>query len=85
MRTLPGAALFEVSRGKVYAGVAYHDGDGDKVYYDSKTDRMHGISNLAESLFHALRNLLAGRTCRCAAPKRSWTTLSSLGACSTRN
>ena len=30
------AALFAASDGKVYAGLAYHGGDGHMVYYDSK-------------------------------------------------
>jgi hypothetical protein len=42
------AALFSASDGKVYAGLAYHGGDGHMVYYDSKTDRMHDIGNLTE-------------------------------------
>jgi hypothetical protein len=42
------AALFAASDGKVYAGLAYHGGDGHMVYYDSKTDRMHDIGNLTE-------------------------------------
>ncbi len=40
------AALFAASDGKVYAGLAYHGGDGHLVYYDSKTDRMHDVGNL---------------------------------------
>jgi hypothetical protein len=40
------AALFAASDGKVYAGLAYHGGDGHFVYYDSKTDRMHDVGNI---------------------------------------
>lgn len=40
------AALFAASDGKVYAGLAYHGGDGHLVYYDSKTDRMRDVGNL---------------------------------------
>jgi hypothetical protein len=40
------AALFAASDGKVYAGLAYHGGDGHLVYYDSKTDVMHDAGNL---------------------------------------
>jgi hypothetical protein len=40
------AALLAASDGKVYAGLAYHGGDGHLVYYDSKTDRMHDVGNL---------------------------------------
>jgi len=42
------AALFAASDGKVYAGLAYHGGDGHLVYYDSKADRMHDVGNLTE-------------------------------------
>jgi hypothetical protein len=42
------AALYAASDGKVYAGLAYHGGDGHLVYYDSKTDRMHDVGNLTE-------------------------------------
>jgi hypothetical protein len=42
------AALYAASDGKVYAGLAYHGGDGHMVYYDAKTDRMHDIGNLTE-------------------------------------
>jgi hypothetical protein len=42
------AALYTASDGKVYAGLAYHGGDGHLVYYDSKTDRMHDVGNLTE-------------------------------------
>ncbi len=42
------AALFAASDGKVYAGLAYHGGDGHLVYYDSKTDRMYDAGNLTE-------------------------------------
>jgi hypothetical protein len=42
------AALFAASDGKVYAGLAYHGGDGHLVYYDSKTDRVHDVGNLTE-------------------------------------
>jgi hypothetical protein len=40
------AALFAASDGKVYAGLAYHGGDGHLVYYDPKTDHMHDVGNL---------------------------------------
>ncbi|OLD61587.1 MAG: hypothetical protein AUI53_05130 [Acidobacteria bacterium 13_1_40CM_2_60_7] len=40
------AALFAASDGKIYAGLAYHGGDGHLVYYDSKTDRMHDVGNV---------------------------------------
>jgi len=42
------AVLFAASDGKVYAGLAYHGGDGHLVYYDSKADRMHDVGNLTE-------------------------------------
>jgi hypothetical protein len=42
------AALFAASDGKVYAGLAYHGGDGHLVYYDSKADRVHDVGNLTE-------------------------------------
>lgn len=42
------AALFAASDGKVYAGLAYHGGDGHLVYYDAKADRMHDVGNLTE-------------------------------------
>ena len=42
------AALFAASDGKVYAGLAYHGGDGHLVYYDSKTDRVQDVGNLTE-------------------------------------
>ncbi len=42
------AALYAASDGKVYAGLAYHGGDGHLVYYDSKTNRMHDVGNLTE-------------------------------------
>ena len=42
------AALLAASDGKVYAGLAYHGGDGHMVYYDSKQDRVHDIGNLTE-------------------------------------
>ncbi len=42
------AALYAASDGKVYAGLAYHGGDGHLVYYDSKTDRLHDVGNLTE-------------------------------------
>ena len=42
------AALFAASDGKVYAGLAYHGGDGHLVYYDSKTGVMHDAGNLTE-------------------------------------
>jgi hypothetical protein len=40
------SALFVGSDGKVYAGLAYHGGDGHVVYYDPKTDRVHDIGPL---------------------------------------
>ncbi len=40
------AALLAASDGKVYAGLAYHGGDGHLVYYDSKTDRMVDVGDL---------------------------------------
>ncbi len=42
------AALLAASDGKVYAGLAYHGGDGHLVFYDSKSDRMHDVGNLTE-------------------------------------
>jgi len=42
------AALYAASDGKVYAGLAYHGGDGHLVYYDSKADSMHDVGNLTE-------------------------------------
>lgn len=42
------AALFAAGDGKVYAGLAYHGGDGHLVYYDSKTDRVHDAGNLTQ-------------------------------------
>lgn len=42
------AALYAASDGKVYAGLAYHGGDGHLVYYDSKTDRVQDVGNLTE-------------------------------------
>jgi hypothetical protein len=42
------AALLAASDGKVYAGLAYHGGDGHLAYYDSKTDRMYDAGNLTE-------------------------------------
>ena len=42
------AALYAASDGKVYAGLAYHGGDGHLVYYDAKTDRVHDVGNLTE-------------------------------------
>jgi hypothetical protein len=42
------AALLAASDGKVYAGLAYHGGDGHLVYYDSKTDRVVDVGNLTE-------------------------------------
>ncbi len=42
------AALYAAKDGKVYAGLAYHGGDGHLVYYDSRTDRMHDVGNLTE-------------------------------------
>jgi hypothetical protein len=42
------AALYAARDGKVYAGLAYHGGDGHLVYYDSKTDRVHDVGNLTE-------------------------------------
>lgn len=42
------AALLAASDGKVYAGLAYHGGDGHLVFYDSKQDRVHDVGNLTE-------------------------------------
>ncbi|MBI4875134.1 MAG: hypothetical protein HY822_10930 [Acidobacteria bacterium] len=42
------AALLAASDGKVYAGLAYHGGDGHMVYFDSKTGRVHDVGNLTE-------------------------------------
>ena len=42
------AALYAASDGKVYAGLAYHGGDGHLVYYDSKAGSMHDVGNLTE-------------------------------------
>jgi hypothetical protein len=42
------AALYAASDGKVYAGLAYHGGDGHLVYLDSNTGVMHDIGNLTE-------------------------------------
>lgn len=42
------AALLAASDGKVYAGLAFHGGDGHLVYYDSKAGRMHDAGNLTE-------------------------------------
>ena len=42
------AALLAASDGKVYAGLAYHGGDGHMVYYDSKQDRVRDVGNLTE-------------------------------------
>ena len=42
------AALFAASDGKVYAGLAYHGGDGHLVYYDSKRDEVHDAGNLTQ-------------------------------------
>jgi len=42
------AALYAASDGRVYAGLAYHGGDGHLVYYDSKADRMHDVGNLTD-------------------------------------
>ena len=42
------AALLAASDGKVYAGLAYHGGDGHLVYYDSKTDRVVDVGDLTE-------------------------------------
>ena len=42
------AALLCASDGKVYAGLAYHGGDGHLVYYDAKADRVHDVGNLTE-------------------------------------
>ncbi|MEN6533768.1 MAG: hypothetical protein ABFD60_10960 [Bryobacteraceae bacterium] len=39
-------ALLAATDGKVYAGLAYHGGDGHLVYYDSKIDQMHDVGNL---------------------------------------
>jgi hypothetical protein len=40
------AALAVASDGRVYAGLAYHGGDGHMVGYDPKTDRMMDVGNL---------------------------------------
>ena len=40
------AALFAASDRKVYAGLAYHGGDGHMVYYDARTGTMHDVGNL---------------------------------------
>lgn len=40
------AALFAAGDGKVFAGLAFHGGDGHLVYYDTKTDRIHDVGNL---------------------------------------
>ena len=42
------AALFAASDGKVYAGLAYHGGDGHLVYYDAKHDAVHDVGNLTQ-------------------------------------
>jgi len=42
------AALYAASDGKVYAGLAYHGGDGHLVYYDAKTGRVRDVGNLTE-------------------------------------
>ncbi len=42
------AALYAASDGKIYAGLAYHGGDGHLVYYDAKADSMHDVGNLTE-------------------------------------
>jgi len=42
------AALYAASDGKVYAGLAYHGGDGHLVYYDANADSMHDVGNLTE-------------------------------------
>jgi len=42
------AALYAASDGRVYAGLAYHGGDGHLVYYDSKADRMHDVGSLTD-------------------------------------
>jgi hypothetical protein len=40
------AALSAAHDGKVYAGLAYHGGDGHLVYYDAETDTMRDVGNL---------------------------------------
>jgi hypothetical protein len=42
------AALLAATDGKVYAGLAYHGGDGHLVYYDAKTDKVIDVGNLTE-------------------------------------
>ncbi len=42
------AALLAASDGKVYAGLAYHGGDGHMVCYDSKRDKMIDVGNLTD-------------------------------------
>lgn len=42
------AALLAATDGKVYAGLAYHGGDGHLVYYDAKADRVVDVGNLTE-------------------------------------
>ncbi len=43
------AALFVASDGRVYAGLAYHGGDGHLVCYDPKADRMTDLANLTRA------------------------------------
>jgi len=40
------AALLAASDGKVYAGLAYHGGDGHMIYYDSRADRVVDVGDL---------------------------------------
>jgi len=42
------SALYAASDGKVYAGLAYHGGDGHLVWYDPRNDQMHDTGRLTE-------------------------------------
>ena len=42
------AALLASNDGKVYAGLAYHGGNGHLVYYDSKQDRVVDAGDLTQ-------------------------------------
>src|SRR5512134_2925335 len=42
------AALLAASDGKVYAGLAYHGGDGHLAVYDSKSGKMLDAGNLTD-------------------------------------
>jgi hypothetical protein len=42
------AALLAASDGKVYAGLAYHGGNGHLVYFDSKQDRVVDVGDLTQ-------------------------------------